>query len=103
MTLNQPTAPRWMFRGYQAALAVIALVYVLILVILIPTGLFIKPGPAIRLLGSIFLVYLAPGTFSLALAVGLSVTGQRPGPVIAGIGVLAALWTLFAGYTLVLT
>lgn len=95
--------PNWLFRGYQAALVVIVLIYALILVVLIPTGLFIDTGEAIRLIGSLFVVYLAPGTYALLFATFLVVSGKRPGPIFARFSLLAAFWTIVAGYNVVLT
>ena len=105
MTENRPAPPMpgWMLRTYQGAIVVIALVYVLLVAVLLSTGLLANLGPALKLLGQIFFAYLAPGTFMLSLATGLAWAGKRPGPAMAGAAVLAAVWSVVAGYTLVLT
>jgi hypothetical protein len=95
--------PRVLFRGYQAALVVIALIYALILVVLIPSGFFNNFGEAIRLIGSLFFLYLAPGTYALLFAIFLFASGKRPGPYFATFSLLAAFWTIVAGYNVVLT
>jgi len=105
MTQAQATSslPNWLFRAYQAALVVIVSIYALILVVLIPSGLLINTGEAIKLLGSLFFIYLAPGSFLLLFAIYFAARGIKPGLFFAIAAFIAAFWTIVAGYNVVLT